>query len=173
MSAGDPSLRASIFSREILRHLRDDASILEIGAGEGALAVALARAGHRLVAIDPNPRGAFPVTPSTFEAYDAGTQRFECVVAQYVLHHADDLNGFVKKMADLLRPNGVVAIDDYGWERSEDPTFRAERVDLHTSEAMLVALDRSFVRIAYDDHPYDPGMPSRDRLGFFYFGKRY
>ena len=172
MSAGDSALRASLFAREIRRHVRAGSTVLEIGAGEGALAGALGQAGHRVIAIDPNPRGEFQAVATTFEDYDAGHARFDAVVAQFVLHHAGDLDAFVQKMADVLRPGGVVAIDDYGWERSDDASFRSERADLHTSLAMLAALDRTFLRIAYADHPYAPDAPVRDALGFFYFGKR-
>jgi 2-polyprenyl-3-methyl-5-hydroxy-6-metoxy-1,4-benzoquinol methylase len=163
--------RASLFANVIRKHVPANSNILEIGAGEGALATSLTKAGHRVVAIDPNPRGPFPVIATTFEDYEAGRDRFDCVVAQYVLHHAADLDRFVAKMARLTRPDGVIAIDDYGWERSDDAQFRADRADFHTSEKMLALLDQTFSLISYEDHPYAPDVSDDDRLAFFFVGK--
>jgi 2-polyprenyl-3-methyl-5-hydroxy-6-metoxy-1,4-benzoquinol methylase len=163
--------RATLFSGVILTHVPANSDILEIGAGEGALATLLTNAGHRVVALEPNPRGSFPVIASTFEEFDAGRDRFDCIAAQFVLHHAGDLDAFVAKMARLTRPGGVVAIDEYGWERSDDEAFRAERADLHTSEKMLALLDRTFRRISYEDHSYAPDVSNEDRLAFFFVGK--
>ncbi len=52
-------------------------------------------------------------------------------------------------MVWLTMPNGIVAVDDYGWERSDDAEFRADRADLHTSSDMVAALDRALERIFY------------------------
>ena len=171
MSQGDVQERAARFAAAIARHVRGGSDILEIGAGEGSLATLLASAGHRVVAIDPQPRGAFPTIATTFEEYDPGADRFDCVAAQFVLHHAADLEAFVAKMARLAGPNGIVAIDDYGWERSGDATFRAERSDLHTAEKMLEILDRSFDRIFYENHGYSWEGYSDSRLAFIFMGK--
>ena len=51
--------RTDAFAEAIGSHLPRAGDILEIGAGEGALAKRLAAAGHRVVAIDRNPREAF------------------------------------------------------------------------------------------------------------------
>lgn len=171
MSESDVSERASRFAGVISAHLAAGSTILEIGAGEGGLATLLASAGHRVVAIDPKPRGAFPTIATTFEEYDAGSDRFDCVAAQFVLHHAADLDRFLGKMALLTRPDGIVAIDDYGWERSGDAAFRAERADLHTSHTMLERLERSFDRIFYEDHGYSWEGYSDSRLAFIFVGR--
>jgi len=94
-----------------------------------------------------------------------------------VLHHAADLEATVAKMADVLAPEGIVAIDDYGWERLDDDSpeataWRKDREDLHTSASMLAALDRAFERTHYHDHAYlDDGRGS-DRIAFTYVGTR-
>jgi len=163
--------RAALFADEILPRIPANASILEIGAGEGALATILTRAGHRVIAIDANPRGGFPAIETTFEEYDAGQERFDCVAIQFVLHHAVELETFVAKMAGLLAPQGLVAIDDYGWERSHDESFRKDRGGFHTSERMLSVLDRTFRRIAYADHAYAPAESTDDGLAFYFVGK--
>jgi 2-polyprenyl-3-methyl-5-hydroxy-6-metoxy-1,4-benzoquinol methylase len=168
--SSDNVRRAALFADVILPRIAGNASILEIGAGEGALAAILTQAGHRVIAIDANPRGTFPAIETTFEDYDAGRERFDCVAIQFVLHHAADLDTFVAKMAGLLTPRGIVAIDDYGWERSSDESFRTDRAEFHTSERMLSVLDRTFRRIAYADHAYAPAESTDDRLAFYFVG---
>jgi len=74
-------------------------------------------------------------------------------------------------MVRVVKPGGIVAIDDYGWERHDDEAFRADRAGLHTSEAMLAALDRVLVRIHYRDHAYFEDGAGDDTVAFTYIGK--
>lgn len=159
------------FASAILRHVPDHAAVLEIGAGEGALAAVLTKAGLRITAIDPNPREGFSsVIPTALEDYEPG-RRFDCIATQLVLHHAGDIDAFIAKMVGLTTPNGIVAVDDYGWERSDDPEFRADLADLHTSAVMLGALDRVLDRVFYRDHAYFEEGAASDLLAFTYIGR--
>lgn len=152
-------------------HLRQHARVLEIGAGEGTLAARLAAAGYDVVALDKNLRSMYPITEVSFEAYRAPPRSFDCVAAQLVLHHAGDLPATVHKIGELLKRDGVVAIDDYGWERSRDSRFRNDRAELHTSDAMLEYLRETFVEIFYADHAYVSDGAGADSLGFTFIGR--
>jgi SAM-dependent methyltransferase len=178
--------RIQVFADLLATTLQPGSRLLEIGAGGGELARALADAGHDVVAIDPFPRSEFPVLPTDFESYDAVGKTFHCIVASLVLHHMPDLDAALKKMRLLLRPAGFVAIDDYGWERLDDATARgvwgkawrterpkwlADRADLHRSDVMLNALDRHFRRIVYRDHAYFEDGRGSDQLAFSYVGR--
>lgn len=165
-------LRIERFASALLERLPPHARVLEIGAGEGELAQRLADAGHDVVAIDPTVRSTFPVQQTTFEAFDAPPESFDAIVSQLVLHHVEDLDAAMEKAARLLRPGGLLAIDDYGWERSDDPAFRADRGDLHTSERMLLALRRYFNQEHYADQAYYEEGAASDSLGFVFFGRR-
>jgi GrpB-like predicted nucleotidyltransferase (UPF0157 family) len=158
----------SVLQYYLPRHAR----VLEIGAGEGLLAAGLAAAGHDVVALDTQLRSMFPVVETSFEEYEAQPQSFDCIVAQLVLHHAHDLNGMLEKIDGLLKLDGVIAIDDYGWERSDDPAFRADRSDLHTSETMLRALRKRFEQLFYADHAYFNEGAGDDSLAFTFIGRR-
>lgn len=149
-------MRIDRFADVVAKRLPAGARILEIGAGDGILAERLAKA-YDVTAIDRKPRGTFPAT-------------FDAIVAQLVLHHVDDLGAALEKVSRLLRRGGFIAVDDYGWERSDDPEFRADRSDLLTSETMLAALRDQFNEAFYADHAYfDEGLGS-DRLGFTFVG---
>lgn len=145
------------------------ARVLEIGAGDGFLAERLAHK-YDVVAIDRKARGTYPVVQTPFEDYEAAPASFSAIVAQLVLHHVDDIDATLNKISRLLRRGGFIAIDDYGWERSDDPAFRADRADLLTSETMLAALRAKFDEAFYCDHPYFDEGRGNDRLGFAFVG---
>jgi SAM-dependent methyltransferase len=155
----------------VLRHVPNRARILEIGAGEGLLAARLAAAGHDVVALDTQLRSMFAIVECSFEDYDAPPHSFDCVVAQLVLHHAPDLNTTLDKTAGLLAAGGLIAIDDYGWERSSNEAFREQRSDLLTSDLMLPALRRRFTQVFYEDHANVSDGTDNDRLGFTFVGR--
>ena len=167
-----PGPRVEQFAGALLRHLPERARVLEIGAGEGLLAARLAAAGHDVVALDTELRSTFPITETAFEDYDAPPQTFDCIAAQLVLHHAADLEAMLDKIGDLLNPGGLIAIDDYGWERSDDPTFRTERADLHTSVRMLTALRTRYDELAYTDHALFNDGAGDDELAFIFLGRK-
>jgi S-adenosylmethionine-dependent methyltransferase len=55
-------VRQEMISRQLGRHLRTSpARVLDVGAGQGTQSIRLARAGHRVLAVEPDPdmRGAF------------------------------------------------------------------------------------------------------------------
>jgi 2-polyprenyl-3-methyl-5-hydroxy-6-metoxy-1,4-benzoquinol methylase len=81
------------------------ARVLEVGCGEGELALALARVGHSVTAIDPRaPEGPIFRRVGIEEFTDPG--RFDHVVASLSLHHVEDLGIALDKIADLLRAGG-------------------------------------------------------------------
>lgn len=164
--------RVGMFSDVISQYAPPPGRVLEIGAGEGELAALLQSRGYEVVALDRHLRSRFPVIESAFEEYAAPAASFDCITAQLVLHHVDDIGATLEKVSRLLRPSGIVAIDDYGWERSNDAGFREDRADLHTSQAMLRALRSHFTEIAYFDHAYFEEGAGTDRLGFTFIGRR-
>lgn len=171
-AAGEPAgLRIDAFAGLLERYVARPARILEIGAGEGLLAGRLAAMGYNVVALDTHLRSFFPVVETPFEEYEAPAGRFSCVAAQLVLHHAADLDAVLGKAARVLEAEGVIAIDDYGWERSSDPQFRADRADLHTSESMLAALRARFEELYYADHACVTDGAAGDFLGFTFIGR--
>lgn len=164
--------RVEAFAGVISNYVPPHGTILEIGAGEGELAALLHSRGYRVVALDRHLRSRFTIVESSFEDYEAPPESFDCIAAQLVLHHAGDLSAMLSKASRFLRRDGILAIDDYGWERSNEPAFRADRSDLITSESMLGALRSHFSEVAYFDHAYFEEGAGTDRLGFTFIGKR-
>jgi GrpB-like predicted nucleotidyltransferase (UPF0157 family) len=164
--------RIDAFANAIVQFVPRPARVLEIGAGEGELARMLVDIGYEVVALDRHLRSTFPIVESSFEEYEAPPKSFDCIVAQLVLHHVSDLRASLRKASSLLRHGGMLAVDDYGWERSNDPAFRADRADLLTSQTMLPVLRSHFIQVAYFDHAYFDEGAGRDRLSFTFIGRR-
>ena len=103
------------------------ARILDAGCGPGDLALALTRDGYDVTAIDIDPdavaaaRGqGVPAVQADIAAYEADP--FDAVVFSLSLHHVARLADTVDRAADLLRPTGVLVLDEFAWERADGTT---------------------------------------------------
>jgi SAM-dependent methyltransferase len=158
------------------------ARLLELGCGNGELALALDAAGYEVVAVDPvAPEGPI-FRRARFEELDEPGP-FDAVVASSSLHHVEDLGAVLDKVRSLLRPEGVVVVAEFAWEKLDEPTaewyygqlralgaaldrdvppsleavraeWQAEHEGLHTGEALVRELDARFERRLFAPEPY-------------------
>ena len=92
------------------------ARVLEVGCGEGELAHAVVRAGHSVTAIDPRaPEGPIFRRVGIEEFTEPGP--FDYVVASLSLHHIENLEGALDKIADVLRTGGSLVVVEFAWDR--------------------------------------------------------
>jgi SAM-dependent methyltransferase len=89
------------------------ARVLEVGAGQGELAAALRAAGWDVVAIDPAADGAQGVEPVALLDTPGEDASFDAAVAVVALHHVEPLPESCARLAALVRPGGVLAIDEF------------------------------------------------------------
>ncbi len=95
--------------------------VLEIGCGEGALALELAEAGFDVLAIDPvAPDGAVFRRMAFEELDDPGP--FDAVVASLSLPHVHELDAALDRIVELLAPGGVLVLDEFSPDRLDEPT---------------------------------------------------
>ena len=93
------------------------AHVLEIGAGRGELAAELRSAGYEVRAIDPAAENGSDV--ERVELLRAsGT--FDAAVAVVSLHHVEPLDPSCAHLATLIRPGGVLVIDEFDVTRFDD-----------------------------------------------------
>ena len=85
--------------------------VLEVGAGEGELATALAAASYTVTAIDPDPRGG-QVRGVALADLDAGAGAFQAAVAISSLHHVHPLGPSLQRLAEVLEPGAPLVIDE-------------------------------------------------------------
>jgi SAM-dependent methyltransferase len=121
------------------------ARVLEIGAGDGALAAALASAGYDVVAIDPASE-AEPVRPVALHELDEPAASFDAAVAVTSLHHVEPLEQSLRRLAELVRGGGRLVIDEFDVEQFDE---RAARWWLERSEH---AADRGELIAGLRDH---------------------
>jgi SAM-dependent methyltransferase len=106
----------------VLEHLPPAPSrVLEIGCGTGELARGLSAAGFGIVAIDPEAPAGEIFHRVQLEDFKA-RQPFDAVVASRSLHHIEDLQAAVDRIADLLRPAGVLVVNEHAWDRLDERT---------------------------------------------------
>jgi SAM-dependent methyltransferase len=86
--------------------------LLEVGAGDGALARALADDGYEMVAIDPEPAGADVLAVALHEL-DEPSASFAAAVAVTSLHHVEPLEDSLARLAQLIEPGGVLVVDEF------------------------------------------------------------
>jgi SAM-dependent methyltransferase len=87
------------------------ARVLEVGAGDGELAAALADDGYDVLAIDPRPK-ADHVREMALLDLDEPPDSFDAAVAVVSLHHVEPLQPSLARLAEVVRPGGTVVIDE-------------------------------------------------------------
>jgi SAM-dependent methyltransferase len=97
------------------------ARVLEVGAGDGELAAALAAAGYEVVGIDPASEvdGVRPVA-----LHELDEEPFDAALAVVSLHHVEPLGESLERLAALVRPGGVLALDEIDFERLDERAAR-------------------------------------------------
>jgi SAM-dependent methyltransferase len=118
------------------------ARVLEIGAGDGALAAALREGGYAVTAIDPKAEDGDGVEPVAL--IDA-IGRYDAALAVVSLHHVEPLAESCARLAELVEPGGVLAIDELDIRRYDERATAwwlhqraaAGHDDDHTPESIL------------------------------------
>lgn len=93
------------------------AHVLEVGAGRGELAAELRSAGYEVRAIDPAAEDGSGVTCEELLQVH-GT--FDAAVAVVSLHHVAPLDESCAHLATLVRPGGLLVIDEFDVTRLDD-----------------------------------------------------
>jgi SAM-dependent methyltransferase len=173
-------MAASLPFREFLReHLPSPpARLLEVGSGQGQLTTALAVDGYDMLGIDPLAPASDRFRRVRLEDLDEEDGPFDGVVAARSLHPIRDLGHALDRIVALLRPGGVLAVDEIGWNRIDDATlawlleqrqargdalgsveelraaWEAEHVGIHGEQALLRELAERFEERAFERTPF-------------------
>jgi SAM-dependent methyltransferase len=143
--------------------------VLEVGCGNGEVALALADEGYEVVAIDPEaPEGPIFRRITIEELDDPGP--FDAVFASLSLHHVHDLGAALDKLVRILR--GPLVLNEHAWDRLEPmtPEWEKEHAGLHGYGAMRAELDARFEEQFFEWRPYPVDGVDVPGLGFRYVG---
>jgi SAM-dependent methyltransferase len=150
--------------------------VLEVGCGTGAFAERMLRElAADVLALDLSPRmvelargRGVEALVGTAEVLPFRGEEFDCVVANWVLHHVPDLDGGLAEIARVLRPGWRFLAATFGeedalelWELLGEPTVgqlefssengevqlrrRFERVERRDADGVIVFPDRRAV----------------------------
>ncbi len=90
-------------------------TVLEIGCGPlGGFVPRLRSAGYDAVGVDPEAPSGPNYHLTGFESY-RGPAPVDLVVASLSLHHVDDLDDVIDRMALALRAGGTVVVLEWAW----------------------------------------------------------
>ena len=102
--------------------------LLEIGAGEGDLAAALAGLGHRVTALDADEESVEAARRRGVDARVARWPDFEggpydAVVFSRSLHHMGDLAGTIRRAREVLAPGGLLLAEEFDVAAVDEATL--------------------------------------------------
>jgi 2-polyprenyl-6-hydroxyphenyl methylase/3-demethylubiquinone-9 3-methyltransferase len=113
-------LRVGWIDGRIKQHLGGAVRLLDVGCGAGLASEALAGAGYEVTGVDASQaaieaaraHAAVPIDYRVGTAEDvlAGGQRFAAVTALEIIEHVPDQPGFMRTLAQLLEPDGMVFV---------------------------------------------------------------
>ena len=136
-----PATEVAAFVRANLP--RPPVRVLEVGAGDGRLAAALAESGYDVVAIDPEPTGE-NVREISLADLAEPPGSFDAAVAVVSLHHVDPLGASLGRLADALKPGAPLVVDEFDveafGEREATRWLRERRARGGTEDATAVEL---------------------------------
>lgn len=167
--------------------LSEDATVIDLGAGTGQFALAVAGVVRRVVAVDVSPvmlehlrgklrgRGVENVecVEGGFLTYEHGGEPADLVYSRFALHHLPDFwkARALVRVADMLRPGGVLRLSDvvYGFEPAEAEACLARWMSEMASESV----EGGWTRAELEEHVRDEHStftwllePMIERAGF-------
>ncbi|HEY9388904.1 MAG TPA: class I SAM-dependent methyltransferase [Mycobacteriales bacterium] len=139
------------------------ARVMEVGCGRGALAAGLGRLGYRVVGVEPDPEAGAVAAARGVEVVCAGVGDIpagsdqDVVLFTRSLHHIADLDATVGHALRLVRPGGLVVLEEFARERVDQATAGF----LYDTRGLLVAA--GVLALPEDAVAFDPDADPVER----------
>ncbi|MSP93611.1 MAG: methyltransferase domain-containing protein [Myxococcales bacterium] len=118
----DPRWRAEMVAS---MNLETSARVLDVAAGNGAIAQLLAARGCRVIALDQSREMLGPARQRGFTAVQAGAEwlpfdddAFDALTLGYLLRYVADPAGCLRELVRVVRPGGMIGMVEFGRPRS-------------------------------------------------------
>lgn len=141
-------------------HVTPGATVLEVGCGEGHVALELVRRGYQVTGLDSDrdvvvrarARGVDAVQ-ATWPGYDGG--RVNAIAFTRSLHHINPLHAAIEQAHELLKPEGTLLVEDFAFDEMNPATIQwfLQVLRSPTGRALIVPTTGEFATtlLAADD----------------------
>ncbi|MEO8085528.1 MAG: class I SAM-dependent methyltransferase [Bacteroidota bacterium] len=156
-------------------------SILDIGAGNGISSIAFALKGYQVTVVEPDPSdtvgcGAIEILRNEFhlsniniinsfgEKLPLPDNHFDVVYIRQAMHHAAELDSFLREAARVLAPEGVlVTIRDHVIYNKKD---KQEFLDTHPLQKFYGG-ENAFTKAEYSEAMLKAGLKIKSTIGYY------
>lgn len=138
--------------------------LLEIGCGDGDLALRLAEGGHTVVGLDTSTEAVARAISRGVDALEvdwmdyADDRRFDAVLFVRSLHHMRDLATAVARTTSFLRPRGHVIVEDFAFAEVDEATaewIRSVLFILQAAGRVAAPVDTQASRLLAEGDPLE------------------
>jgi ubiquinone/menaquinone biosynthesis C-methylase UbiE len=136
----------------IASHLPSGQAVLEVGCGEGRVALELMNRGYQVIGVDSDQeviaraqeRGVSAVQASWPEF---GSAPLDGVVFTRSLHHIAPLRRAIRNAREVLRPRGMLLVEDFAFDEADKSTISwfLEVLGSQTARAIITRVPGEFV----------------------------
>lgn len=110
-------------------HLSLGSEIIEVGCGDGEVALELVRRGYRVTALDSEKERIGKAQARGVRALVASWPKFnsspvDAIAFTRSLHHITPLDGAVEKAQKLIKPGGLLLIEDFAFGETDERAVR-------------------------------------------------
>jgi len=163
--SGDPAMKPiDVPTREtvafVMSHSAAEATVLEIGCGEGEVASVLLNRGYGVIGVDASQEVVARAQERGVPAVWATWPEFECDAVDTVaftrsLHHIAPISGAIQKARQLLTKKGVLLVEDFSVYEADQTTINwlLETLRAPAGRALIQPVSGAFVTdlLAADD----------------------
>lgn len=113
-----------------LSYLKPHSTVLDVGAGDGAIAASMKKGGLNVSAIDPDAEAVKNTTARGIECRQAellnyqseSAGGFDGLLCSRSIHHVEALDKSLAHAKSLLKDDGLLLVEEFGYERIDEKT---------------------------------------------------
>jgi SAM-dependent methyltransferase len=136
----------------IVSHLTAGGAVLEVGCGEGRVALELLERGHQVIGVDSDPEVIARAQERGVAAVQASWPEFRSapldgVVFTRSLHHIGPLRSAIRRAREVLRQSGMLLVEDFAFDEADKATISwfLEVLGSQTAKALIARVPGEFV----------------------------